>query len=76
MAQCVDSVFANCREGAVVCLQSVDLASQCVRTPTHIQRQFNAHVQKTEYIREMAVRIFVGDLAKYVVSIFSGIIFL
>ncbi|XP_052799869.1 TRMT1-like protein [Mya arenaria] len=58
------SVFANLRHNGTVCFQSSDLASQCVRSPLLIQRQYQAYVQKTEYCREMALRVFIGDIAR------------
>ena len=61
----LDSLFTHLRHDGVACLVSPDISSQCVRSAPLIQRQYHAHVIKTDYLREMAARIVIGAAARY-----------
>ncbi|XP_052226717.1 TRMT1-like protein [Dreissena polymorpha] len=64
LSQYTDALFTSIRHNALICIQHHDMASQCIRSPHLIERQFQAYVLKTEYCREMAMRILIGDLAR------------
>lgn len=59
-----DSVFSNIRHNGMVCFLSPNISSQCFRSPQLIQRQYQAYVQKTEYVKEMAARVVIADIAR------------
>ncbi|XP_048773596.2 TRMT1-like protein isoform X2 [Ostrea edulis] len=55
-----DSVFSNLRNSGLLCLSSSDISVQFTRTANVIRRYCHAHVMKTDYMREMAVRVIIG----------------
>ncbi|KAL4224069.1 TRMT1-like protein [Mactra antiquata] len=68
-----DSVFSNIRQNGVVCFLCPNIASQCFRSPNLILRQFGSHVQKTEYVKELAVRVVIADMARAAARYQKGI---
>ncbi|XP_060572497.1 TRMT1-like protein isoform X2 [Ruditapes philippinarum] len=73
IAQYTDSVFSNLRQNGVACFLTPNISSACFRSPQIIQRLYGAHTQKTEYIDELAVRVFIADLAKAAARYQKGI---
>ena len=61
-----DSVFSNIRHNGVACFLCVNITSQCFRSPKLMQRQYQANVKKTEYVSELAMRVMILDIARFV----------
>ncbi|XP_045171343.2 TRMT1-like protein [Mercenaria mercenaria] len=68
-----DSVFSNLRHNGIACFLIPNMTSPCFRSPKLIQRLYNAHTQKTEYVDELAVRVFIADIAKVAARHLRGI---
>lgn len=60
LANHFDPVFSNLRNNGLLCLTSSDISVQFTRTANVIRRYCHAQVTKTEYMREMAVRVIIG----------------
>lgn len=60
LANYFDSVFSNLRNNGLLCLTSSDISVQFTRTANVIRRYCHAQVTKTDYMREMAVRVIIG----------------
>ena len=66
LANYFDSVFCNLRNNGLLCLTSSDISVQFTRTANVIRRYCHAQVTKTDYMREMAVRVIIGSAVRFV----------
>nr|XP_022328622.1 TRMT1-like protein isoform X2 [Crassostrea virginica] len=64
LANYFDSVFCNLRNNGLLCLTSSDISVQFTRTANVIRRYCHALVTKTDYMREMAVRVIIGSAVR------------
>ncbi|KAK3088033.1 hypothetical protein FSP39_013765, partial [Pinctada imbricata] len=64
MTSYFDAVFTNICNKGVLCVSSSDISPQFIRTSHVVRRHFQANVIKTDYMREMAVRVVLAAMVR------------
>ena len=59
-----DAVMSSIKHGGLICLTSTDIAILQNKSPATAQRLYDAKLWKTEYGRELGVRVILANLAR------------
>ncbi len=67
--QFLDAAFRNIYHQGVLVVTATDVASLYGKHPQVTMRNYNAHTVKTDYTKELAVRVLLTAMSRYVVKI-------
>ena len=64
--QFLDAAFRNIYNGGIVVVTSTDIAALYGKVPNVTLRNYGAFVTRTEYMKELAARVVLASVARYV----------
>jgi len=61
----IDAAMSNHRNNGLLCVVSTDSTHQFTRSAHTVRRHFDAVVTKTDYLKELAARVIIATIVRY-----------